>query len=51
MRGIPGGENGLRNPVPAWMCACKVRLSDDWDYAHVCKDGPVFSGESIVFQE
>jgi dihydroorotate dehydrogenase electron transfer subunit len=33
------------------VCACKVRLSDDWDYAHVCKDGPVFSGESVVFQE
>lgn len=28
------------------VCACKVRLSDDWDYAHVCKDGPVFSGKA-----
>jgi len=31
------------------VCACKTRAGDDWDYAHVCKDGPVFSGEAVIF--
>lgn len=31
------------------VCACKTRSGDDWDYAHVCKDGPVFGGEEVVF--
>ena len=32
------------------VCACKVRMNGDWDYAHVCKDGPVFSGDSVIFE-
>jgi len=31
------------------VCACKTRLNEDWDYAHVCKDGPVFGGEEVIF--
>lgn len=31
------------------VCACKVRVDGGWDYAHVCKDGPVFIGESVLF--
>jgi dihydroorotate dehydrogenase electron transfer subunit len=31
------------------VCACKTRKNDDWDYAHVCKDGPVFDGAKIIF--
>ena len=33
------------------VCACKTRKGEDWDYSHVCKDGPVFRGEEIVFEE
>lgn len=32
------------------VCACKARTNGDWDYAHVCKDGPVFDGYSILFE-
>jgi len=32
------------------VCACKVRTNGDWDYAHVCKDGPVFSGDRVIFE-
>ncbi len=31
------------------VCACKTRKDDDWDYSHVCKDGPVFRGEEVIF--
>lgn len=31
------------------VCACRVRSGEDWDYAHVCKDGPVFDGGSVIF--
>ncbi len=27
------------------VCACKVNDGDDYHYAHVCKDGPVFPAE------
>lgn len=32
------------------VCACKTRLGEDWEYSHVCKDGPVFWSEEIVFE-
>ncbi|NLU53570.1 MAG: dihydroorotate dehydrogenase electron transfer subunit [Clostridiaceae bacterium] len=31
------------------VCACKTRKGSDWDYSHVCKDGPVFKAEDIIF--
>ncbi|NLY19578.1 MAG: dihydroorotate dehydrogenase electron transfer subunit [Clostridiaceae bacterium] len=31
------------------VCACKVKLNDDYDYAHVCKDGPVFPAQRLIF--
>lgn len=30
-------------------CVCKVKKDDDWQYIQVCKSGPVFSGEEIIF--
>lgn len=31
------------------VCACKTNKGDDWDYSHVCKDGPVFNGKDVMF--
>lgn len=31
------------------VCACKVNDGNDFQYAHVCKDGPVFPAERLVF--
>ncbi len=31
------------------VCACKTKNGSDWDYSHVCKDGPVFRGDEIIF--
>lgn len=31
------------------VCVCKTKKGDDWDYTQVCKKGPVFSGEEIIF--
>ncbi|HHW47434.1 MAG TPA: dihydroorotate dehydrogenase electron transfer subunit [Clostridiaceae bacterium] len=33
------------------VCACKTKQGDDWDYSHVCKDGPVFWSDQIIFDE
>ncbi len=30
------------------VCACKTRLGDEWEYSHVCKDGPVFWSHEVV---
>ena len=30
------------------VCACKTRLGDDWEYSHVCKDGPVFWSDEVI---
>lgn len=30
------------------VCACKTRLGDEWEYSHVCKDGPVFWSQEVV---
>lgn len=32
-------------------CACKTSTHmGDWQYSHVCKDGPVFDSEDIIFE-
>lgn len=31
------------------VCACKVKQGDDYNYAHVCKDGPVFPAQQLIF--
>lgn len=31
------------------VCACKVRRNGTEEYLHVCKDGPVFHAEEVVF--
>lgn len=33
------------------VCACKTRQGEEWDYSHVCKDGPVFSGHEVIFED
>lgn len=31
------------------VCACKTKLGDEWEYSHVCKDGPVFWSNEVIF--
>ncbi|MGI6085045.1 MAG: dihydroorotate dehydrogenase electron transfer subunit [Acetivibrionales bacterium] len=31
------------------VCVCKTKKDDDWEYSQVCKKGPVFGGEEIIF--
>jgi dihydroorotate dehydrogenase electron transfer subunit len=31
------------------VCACKVKDGEDFQYKRVCKDGPVFSAERVIF--
>lgn len=31
------------------VCACKKKDGDDYTYAHVCREGPVFDGREIAF--
>ncbi len=31
------------------VCACKKKSGDDYTYTHVCKEGPVFNGDDVVF--
>lgn len=33
------------------VCACKIKSDSDWEYKHVCKDGPVFWGNEVMFDE
>ena len=33
------------------VCACKTKLGDEWEYSHVCKDGPVFWSEEVILDE
>jgi|LSQX01.3.fsa_nt_gb dihydroorotate dehydrogenase electron transfer subunit len=33
------------------VCACKTKKENDWGYGHVCKDGPVFWGDEVIFDE
>ncbi len=34
------------------VCACKIRTTDKngWKYSHVCKDGPVFLSDEVIFE-
>ncbi|MDI9481875.1 MAG: dihydroorotate dehydrogenase electron transfer subunit [Bacillota bacterium] len=32
------------------VCSCKVKEGPDFDYARVCKDGPVFPAEKLIFE-
>ena len=33
-------------------CACKIKSdSGEWEYKHVCKDGPVFWADEVIFNE
>lgn len=32
------------------VCACKTRHGDEWEYRHVCKDGPVFWSNEVIFE-
>lgn len=35
------------------VCACKTRAAageNDWQYSHVCKDGPVFNAKDVLFE-
>lgn len=31
------------------VCACKTKYGDEWEYSHVCKDGPVFWSREVIF--
>jgi len=33
------------------VCACKVKSANEWEYKHICTDGPVFWGREIIFDE
>ena len=33
------------------VCACKIKKADGEHYLHVCKDGPVFDGEEVCWDE
>lgn len=33
------------------VCACKTKLGEEWEYSHVCKDGPVFWSEEVLFDD
>lgn len=34
------------------VCACKTRVENgEWEYSHVCKDGPVFWSREVVFDD
>ena len=34
------------------VCTCKTkRGNDDWNYVRTCKEGPVFYGEEVIFDE
>lgn len=32
------------------VCACSIKHGDDWEYRHVCKDGPVFWSSEVDFE-
>lgn len=33
------------------VCACKTGTDENWKYSHVCKDGPVFWSDEVIFDE
>ncbi len=38
------------------VCACKIKVkgispkTEAWAYKHVCKDGPIFNGDNVIFE-
>lgn len=32
-------------------CVVKIKKGDSWEYKKVCKDGPVFLGEEVLWDE
>ena len=32
------------------VCACKTARGEEWEYRHVCKDGPVFWSRDVIFE-
>ena len=32
------------------VCSCKTRTESGWQHSHVCKDGPVFWAEDVVWE-
>ncbi|NLL06195.1 MAG: dihydroorotate dehydrogenase electron transfer subunit [Clostridiaceae bacterium] len=33
------------------VCACKTKKEESWEYSHVCKDGPVFWSDEVIFDD
>lgn len=33
------------------VCACKIKSKNEWEYKHVCKDGPVFWSDEVIFDD
>lgn len=33
------------------VCACKTKYGNEWEYSHICKDGPVFWSNEVIFDE
>ncbi|HOM03024.1 MAG TPA: dihydroorotate dehydrogenase electron transfer subunit [Acetivibrio sp.] len=33
------------------VCACKTGKPDNWEYSHVCKDGPVFWSDEVILDD
>lgn len=33
------------------VCACKTKKDDGFQYSHVCKDGPVFWSDEVIFDD
>jgi dihydroorotate dehydrogenase electron transfer subunit len=33
------------------VCACKTKLGEEWEYSHVCKDGPIFWSDEVIFDD
>jgi dihydroorotate dehydrogenase electron transfer subunit len=33
------------------VCACKTKKDGHEQYSHVCKNGPVFSAEEVVWDD
>ncbi|HEX9063076.1 MAG TPA: dihydroorotate dehydrogenase electron transfer subunit, partial [Clostridia bacterium] len=32
------------------VCACRTKFGDDWEYSHICSDGPVFDSDKVLFE-
>ncbi len=33
------------------VCTCKAKKGNDWNYVRTCKEGPVFYGDEVIFDE